>query len=140
MDFRKRKIDFREVDLCYAELAQHRDAGSITDEEFDTQRQHLTVQDDEGRWWTKRGEIGEWHYRDGGTWIRGTPPGYQEVIPEPTTASSPAQTPSLPKDIENGKTRPRRMPLWIPVVGLGGIALVAIVLIVWVLVPYLRGE
>jgi hypothetical protein len=140
MDFRKREIDFREADLCYAELTRQRDAGSITDEEFDTQRQQLTVQDDEGRWWTKRGEIGEWHYRDGGTWLRSTPPGYQEVIPEPTTASSPAQTPPPPKDIENGKTRPRRMPLWIPVVGLGGIALVAIVLIVWVLVPYLRGE
>jgi len=32
------------------------------------------------------------------------------------------------------------MPLWIPVVGLAGIALVGIVLIFWVLVPYLRGE
>jgi hypothetical protein len=32
------------------------------------------------------------------------------------------------------------MPSWIPVAGLGGIALVGIVLIVWVLVPYLQGE
>ena len=31
------------------------------------------------------------------------------------------------------------MPLWIPVAGLGGIALVGIVLIFWVFVPYLQG-
>jgi len=32
------------------------------------------------------------------------------------------------------------VPLWIPVAGLGGITLVGIVLLVWVLVPNLRGE
>lgn len=141
MDFRKRGMNFRQAELRYAELRRQRDAGSITDEEFEAQRQQLMVQDDEGRWWTKRGETGEWHYLGGGTWALGTPPGYQEATPEPTTASSPAQTPSRPdKDIEDGETRPRRMPLWIPVAGLGGVALMGIVLIVWVLVPYLRGE
>ena len=140
MDFRRREVDFREADRRYAELKRQHDAGIISDEEFDAQRKQLMVQDDDGRWWSKFGESGEWHYRDGSTWVRGTPPGYQEVIPESTTDTSPAQPPSPPhpKGVENG--RRRRIPLWMSVVGLGGITLVGIVLIFWVLVPYLRGE
>ena len=85
MDFREREGDFQEADRRYAELTRQRDAGSINDEEFDAQRQRLMVRDDQGRWWAKLGESGEWHYRDDKTWIRGTPPGYrEEVLPEPT--------------------------------------------------------
>jgi hypothetical protein len=142
MDFREREVGFQEADRRYAELTRQRDAGSISDEEFDAQRQRLMVRDDEGRWWAKLGESGEWHYRDGGTWVRGTPPGYQEVTHEPTTDSSPARTPSPPssRGVSNGERRRQRIPGWILVVGLGGIALVGIVLVVWVLVPFLRGE
>ena len=140
MDFRGREESFQEADRRYAELMRQRDAGSISDQEFDTQRRQLMVQDGEGRWWAKIGKAGEWHYRDGSTWVRGTPPGYQETIPEPT--SLPAQpSPPLPlKGARNGEDGGRRMSLWIPVAGLGGITLIGIVLIVWVLVPYLRGE
>ena len=139
MEFRGQQESFQEADRHYAELTRQRDAGSISDQEFDAQRRQLMVQDDEGRWWAKIGKSGEWHYRDGSTWMRGTPPGYQETVPEPT--SSPAQTspPQPLKDARNGEDGGRRIPLWIPVVGLGGITLVGIVLIVWMLVPYLRG-
>jgi len=143
MDFREREVDFQEADRRYAELTRQRDAGSISDEEFDAQRQRLMMRDDEGRWWAKLGESGEWHYRDDKTWTRGTPPGYQEeVVPEPTTDSSPARTPSSPssRGVSNGERSRQRIPAWILVVGLGGIALVGIVLVVWVLVPFLRGE
>ncbi len=138
MDFRERELNFQEADRLYAELRRQRDAGTISDEEFDRQYQQLIVQDDEGRWWAQS-EIGEWHYHDGSTWVRGTPPGYQEAA-EP--AESPARTssPQRPEGVENGGTRRRRVPLWILVAGLGGIALVGIVLIFWVLVPYLLGE
>ena len=143
MDFREREVDFQEADRRYAELTRQRDAGSISDEEFDAQRQRLMMRDDEGRWWAKLGESGEWHYRDDKTWTRGTPPGYQEeVVPEPTTDSSPARTPSSPssRGVSNGERSRQRIPAWILLVGLGGIALVGIVLVVWVLVPFLRGE
>jgi hypothetical protein len=144
MDFRDHEIDFGEADRRYAELKRQLDAGAIDDEEFEAQRQRLMVQDDEGRWWAKFGESGEWHYRDGITWTRGTPPGYRGAVPKPATDGSPAQTPSPPrpnpKVIENGKNGRRRKPLWILVAGLGGITLVGIVLIGWVFVPYLRGE
>jgi len=140
MDFRKREVDFQEADRRYAELARQRDAGTISDEEFDAKRQQLMVQDSEGRWWAKLGEPEEWYYRDGSAWVPGTPPGYREATHEPATASSTAQTPSPPKGAESGRTGRLGVPVWIPVVGLGGIALVGIVLVVWVLVPYLRGE
>src|SRR5918997_194693 len=140
MDFRKREIDFQEADRRYAELARQRDAGTISDEEFDAKRQQLMVQDGEGRWWAKLGEPEEWYYRDGSAWVPGTPPGYREATHEPATDSPTAQTPSSPKGAEGAKTGRQGVPVWIPVVGLGGIALVGIVLIVWVLVPYLPGE
>jgi hypothetical protein len=143
MDFREHEIDFREADRRYAELTRQREAGNISDEEFDAQRQRLMVRDDEGRWWAKLGESGEWYYRESGTWVQGTPPGHQEVVPEPTTTSSPAQTSSSPphsNGVENWENGRQRMPAWILVTGLGGIALVGIVLVIWVLVPYLQGE
>jgi hypothetical protein len=84
MDFREREVDFQGADRRYAELTRQRDAGSISEEEFDAQRQRLMVRDQEGRWWAKLGESGEWHYRESGAWVRGTPPDYrEEVVPEP---------------------------------------------------------
>jgi hypothetical protein len=144
MDSGERDVNFREADRRYAELRRQLDAGTISTEEFAAQRQQLMVQDDEGRWWAKIGESGEWYYHDGSSWVQGTPPGDREVI-EP--AGAPAQTaaPSQPKGIETGESGRRRVPRWVPVAGLVGITLVgivvaAIVLIYSVLVPYLQGE
>ena len=138
MDFRVREVDFQEADRRYAELKRQRDERNISEEEFDAQRRQLMVQDEEGHWWAKIGRSGQWHYRDGGAWVRGTPPGYHEA----TADVSPPQTPPSPhpEDAENGKNGRRKRPPWVLAVGLGGIALVGIVLIFWVLVPYLRGE
>jgi hypothetical protein len=142
VDFRVRELSFQEADRRYAELTRQRDDGSISDEEFDAQRRQLMVQDDEGRRWAKIGKSGDWHYRDGGAWVRDTPPGYQEATPEPMADVSPSQTPSSshPEDVENGENERRKMPLWIPVAGLGGVTLVGIVLVFWVFAPYLLGE
>ena len=142
MNFKVRELSFQEADRRYAELTQQHDEGSISDEEFDAQRRQLMVKDDEGVRWAKIGKSGEWHYRDGGAWVRGTPQGYQEATPEPMTDGSPSQTLSSlhPKDVENAENGRRKIPLWISVAGLGGIALVGITLTFWVLVPYLRGE
>src|SRR5215216_4075136 len=97
MDFREHEIGFQEADRRYAELKRQRDTEIIGDEEFEARRQQLMVQDDEGRWWAKFGKSGEWHYRDGGTWVRGTPPVYQEAIAEPPTEGSLAQAPFPPR-------------------------------------------
>jgi hypothetical protein len=144
MDFGEQEVDFQEADRRYAELKRQLDAGIISIEEFAAQRQQMMVQDDEGRWWAKLGESGEWYYHDGSTWVRGTPPGDQEVI-EPTDSQAPTPSPPHPKGAENGESGRRRVSHWMPVVGVVGITLVVIVfsgvaLISLVLVPYLQGE
>lgn len=160
MDFKDQEVDFQEADRRYAELKQQREAGILSDAEFAAQYQRLMVLDDEGRWWAKSRETGEWRYHDGNAWIPGTPPSYQDDTPEtpgePTTesttetsteaASSSAQTTS---SLEQASTPPpskvsvtgrQRMPLWIPIAGLGGLALIGLVLFFWVLLPTVLGS
>jgi hypothetical protein len=144
MDSRERGAKFRETDRRYAELKRQLDAGTLSPEEFAAQRQQLMVQDDEGRWWAKIGESGEWYFHDGSSWVQGTPPGDREVV-EPAGAPAQPAAPSQPKVAETGENGRRRLPRWVPVAGLVGITLVGIVLagivlIYSVLVPYLQGE
>lgn len=102
MDSHDNDLDFREVDRRYAELARKRDAGTITEEEFDVERQRLMVRDEEGFWWAKSRQTGEWKYYDSGTWVEGTPPGYepyQTPVEEPdseglTEAEQPRPSPT----------------------------------------------
>ena len=117
MDF-KQEADFRDADRRYADLERQRDAGGISDEEFEAQRQRLMVLDGEGRWWSKSPEGGEWHYHDGNAWVRGTPPVYRGAVPEPVAGSTQAPGPA-------------RRPVWpwllaavIILVGIGGIGLI----------------
>jgi hypothetical protein len=92
-DVGKREMDFREADRRFAAAKRRFDAGSISDEEFDAERQRLLVRDHEGRWWAKGRKTGEWSYYDGSAWVRGTPSGYQ---PEP----------SLEARLQHGKPSP----------------------------------
>ena len=69
MDFDEPRTGFQEADRRYAELKRQRDAGEIDDARFDAELQRLAVQDDEGRWWAKSRETGEWQYNDGGAWV-----------------------------------------------------------------------
>src|ERR671917_2215284 len=72
------KPDFEEADRRYTHLKQLSEAGEITEEEFDEQLKHSMVQDEGGRWWVKSRKSGQWHYHDGRSWVRGTPPGYAQ--------------------------------------------------------------
>src|SRR5215208_2494961 len=76
MDFKEREVDFQGADRRYAELTRQRDAGTINDEEFDEQLKRSMVQDESGHWWAKSRKSGEWHYHDGSSWVRRSPPGY----------------------------------------------------------------
>ena len=109
MDFRGREEKFREADRRYAELKRQLDARSISDEDFEVERQRLMVLN-EGHWWAKSRETGDWHYHDGSAWVRGTPPGYQ---PPPTDEASDhrsqhEQTESFPS---GSQVRDERSPL-----------------------------
>jgi hypothetical protein len=133
-------MDFREADRRHAELKRQLEDGTISAEEFDAQRQQLMVQDDEGRWWAKSRESGDWNYHDGSGWIRGTPPDYQPPT-TPPVESAPDQRPQFDqgerspqtalsdsvhvRDQDESKQR-RRVPPWlIIVIGLLGVAVLA---------------
>src|SRR5918995_6054614 len=55
------------------------------------------VQDQEDRWWVKSRSTGEWHFHDGTTWIKDTPPDYEPLESGPSTP--PAQAPTSPRTI-----------------------------------------
>src|SRR5215212_9822653 len=137
--YREATMDFQEAERRYAELKRQFDAGAIGVEDFNAERQRLMMQDDEGQWWCRSPNGEEWHYYDGSAWVPGTPPGYREATPGPTNLPAQTVSPSHPEGAENGEKGRQRVPPWIAVAGLAGIALVGIAL-GWALVPYLRGE
>lgn len=139
MDFRGKVDSFEEADHRYAELSRQREDGDITAEEFDVEAQQLMVREEGGRWWAKLGDSGEWHYRDGGDWIPGSPPGHQgseggasrqatDIIAVPRQSSS-----------DRGTGKRRRIPVWIPIVALAGILLIVGVVAATTLLPLLSG-
>jgi beta-lactam-binding protein with PASTA domain len=85
-------MDFQEVDRRYADLKRQYDNGNLGAEEFDEHLEQMMAQDEEGRWWVKSPETGEWHYYDGSTWVQETPPGYQNVDLELETDGPLAET------------------------------------------------
>lgn len=76
-------MNFREVDRRYADLKQQHDNGDLSAEAFDEQLEQMMVQDNVGRWWAKSRETGDWHYYDGSTWVRDTPPETKTVQEPP---------------------------------------------------------
>src|SRR5215210_1632873 len=114
MGLEEREIEFREADRRCAELKRQLDAGTISEEEFDAQRQRLMVQDDEGRWWAKSRETDEWFYRDESGWVRGTPPGYHPYQASPTddTQEQQAQPEQNERPLPRRAAREDDEPLW----------------------------
>ncbi len=131
-------MDFQEAERRYAELERQFDAGTIGVDDFNVARQRLMVQDDEGYWWAKSPNNGEWNYHDGSAWVPGTPPGYQEATLGPTDSPAQTRSHSQPEGVENrGHGRQRVLP-WI-LAGLAAIAVVGIAL-GWTLGSYLQDE
>lgn len=113
------KMSFEEADRRYAELRRQRHVGEITDEEFAARRKELMVQDEQERWWAK-GSDGEWYYRSGENWVKGTPPVYGP-------AGGGRASEGRGGVADNPPERRRRIGLWI---GVAAVCLVLLVLVI----------
>ena len=93
------------------------------------------VQDEEGRWWAKHGETGEWYFYDANEWVEGTPPGYQAATTDSPTDKSSKRTssPSHLRATEHAGNRRKALP-W--VLGAGLVVVIAVI----VVVTYLEGN
>lgn len=78
-------MTFAEVDRRYQELKMQFDAGDLAAEEFDEALRALMLQDEQGRWWAKARESGQWYFYDAGTqrWALALPPTVAPPPPPP---------------------------------------------------------
>ena len=118
-------MDFQEAERRYAEIKRRHEAGTITDEEFDEQLKQLMVQDQEERWWAKSRRTGDWHYYDGTTWIKDTPPSYEPLQAAPQVPSPPRGGPRTPRP--QAPTSPRTKLLrWLAPVAFVGLVIMVV--------------
>jgi hypothetical protein len=89
-------MDFREADRRYTDLKRRYDNGDLSDEEFRTQLELISVQDGEDRWWVKHRDTGAWYYQDGDTWVPGTP--YRESVSEGGASGPSEPKPEQPEE------------------------------------------
>lgn len=84
-------MTFADVDSQYESLKQQWQAGSITDEAFDEALKGMMIQDEQGRWWAKARDTGQWNFYDNASqaWVPATPP----AAAPPPAAPPPAPVP-----------------------------------------------
>jgi len=84
-------MTFADVDNQYESLKQQWQAGMLTDEAFDEALKGMMIQDEQGRWWAKARDSGQWNYYDNASqaWVPASPP---KAVPPPT-APPPAPVP-----------------------------------------------
>lgn len=94
-------MQFADVDRRYAELNQQFQSGALSAEQFDEALKSMMVQDDQGRWWAKAREGGDWNYYDNasGTWVHANPPvsGPPPGLPPGPQAAPPAAAQPSPQ-------------------------------------------
>ncbi|MCS6826685.1 MAG: hypothetical protein NZ553_08745 [Caldilinea sp.] len=93
-------MTFNEVDQRYAELKLQFQAGAISEQEFDEALRALMIQDEQGRWWAKARETGQWNYYDPvmQNWVPATPP--SSPAQPPRSAPQPSVDPSLGRQLD----------------------------------------
>lgn len=80
-------MTFADVDKRYQELKQQFESGLLSETAFDEALKELMIQDDQGRWWAKARDTGQWNYYDAVTqnWTPASPP-MQPMQPPPAYA------------------------------------------------------
>jgi hypothetical protein len=102
-------MTFADVDKRYQNLKQQFKSGLLSETEFDEALKELMIQDDQGRWWAKARDTGQWNYYDAVTqnWTPASPP---VQTPQPPPAYAPRameQTPAEPVYTERGVYQPQ---------------------------------
>jgi hypothetical protein len=86
-------MTYADVDRKHLILKGQFEAGLIGRNDFDDALRALMVQDEQGRWWAKARDSGQWHVYDAArqTWIAASPPAY---TPLSSPVASPQKRPS----------------------------------------------
>jgi len=92
-------MTFADVDSQYESLKQQWQAGGLTDEAFDEALKGMMIQDEQGHWWAKARDTGQWNYYDNASqaWVPATPPSaaQQAYTSAPAPQSDGASQPEL---------------------------------------------
>jgi len=126
-------MDFSQVAAEFQRLKAQFEAGALSEAEFKARLEELMLQDEQGRWWMIGYETGQWYYHDGQQWVRSEPP---VAEPRPAPPEQPAAHPVTREEPPAPPARPARKTWPWVVVGLVGLALVA-VLVIKVVLPTL---
>lgn len=65
-------MNLQDLEARFGALKQQHDAGSLSEADFDREREQLKTQDERGVWWTKD-RTGDWYFHDGTRWQQGHP-------------------------------------------------------------------
>ena len=67
-------MNFQELESKYYELKGKHAAGKLSDKEFLTEVEKLSLQDEQGWWWTIEARTGQWYVFQEGEWVEAEPP------------------------------------------------------------------
>lgn len=87
---------FAETEKQFAALKARRDAGQLSDSNYEAALRALIFQDDAGKHWMLGTESGEWYRAEGQRWVRADPP-LQSSIPPPKETLAVVAPPSRVK-------------------------------------------
>ena len=84
-------MTFAEVDRQYASMKEQWQSGMLTDEAFDEALKGMMIQDEQGRWWAKARDTGQWNYYDNASqaWVPAAPPSAAPPPVAPPSAPAP---------------------------------------------------
>ena len=70
-------MNFQELESKYYELKGKHAAGKLSDQEFLTEVEKLSLQDEQGCWWTIEAQTGQWYVFQEGEWVEAEPTPYR---------------------------------------------------------------
>ncbi|MDQ3856423.1 MAG: hypothetical protein M3281_08545 [Chloroflexota bacterium] len=79
-------FEYERIDRDFDNLRRQVQSGELSEDEFRSRLQEMSVRDPQGRLWMKNPE-GRWYYNEGGRWLEGDPRSI--TVPSPSYAPPP---------------------------------------------------